>query len=103
MTFQSIIAAGVLLVSATVANAEDHTVVIQGFAFESAMLTIAVGDTVTFVNQDNAPHTATDKAGTFDTGRLGNGDQSTVAFADQGTFDYFCAIHPNMTAQIVVQ
>ncbi len=63
MTFQSIIAAGVLLVSATIANAEDHTVMIQGFAFEPANLTIAAGDTVTFVNQDNAPHTATDKAG----------------------------------------
>lgn len=103
MTFKSVIIAATMVVSATVANAADHVVNIKGFAFEPAILTIAAGDSVTFINQDNAPHTATDKAGAFDTGRLSNGQQSTLTFGGPGSFDYFCAVHPNMTAQIVVE
>ncbi|MCK0096999.1 cupredoxin family copper-binding protein [Yoonia sp. F2084L] len=103
MTIKSLLIAGALLVSATVANAADHVVTIKGFAFEPAVLTIAAGDSVTFVNEDGAPHTATANNGAFDTGNLGRGDQSKLTFSAAGTFDYFCSVHPNMTAQIVVQ
>ena len=103
MTFKSVIIAAAMLVSATAANAADHIVTIKGFAFAPANLTIEAGDSVTFVNEDSAPHTATDKAGAFDTGRMSSGQQSTLTFGGAGTFDYFCEIHPNMTAQIIVE
>lgn len=103
MTFKSLIIAGALSVCATIASAADHVVTIKGFAFEPANLTIAAGDSVTFINEDNAPHTATANNGAFDTGRLGNGGQSKLTFTSAGAFDYFCAVHPNMTASIVVQ
>ncbi len=103
MYFKSILTAGALLVSATMAQAADHVVTITGFAFEPANLTIAAGDSVTFVNRDNAPHTATASNGAFDTGRLSNNGQTALTFSSAGTFDYFCEFHPGMTAQIVVQ
>ena len=103
MNLKSILVAGALTVCASIAHAADYEVIIKGFAYEPAVLTIAAGDTVTFVNQDNAPHTATDKAGAFDTGRLTRGGEASLTFNGAGTYDYFCALHPNMTAQIVVE
>ncbi|MBV2359006.1 cupredoxin family copper-binding protein [Thalassococcus sp. CAU 1522] len=76
------------------------TVTISGFAFQPAMLTIEVGTSVTFVNADSAPHTATGQG--FDTGRLGRGDEATLTFAQPGTYDYVCRFHPAMTGRITV-
>ncbi|TDT77233.1 plastocyanin [Litoreibacter halocynthiae] len=103
MTFRSILIAGALLASTTIANAADHVVTISGFAFQPANLTIAAGDRVTFINKDGAPHTATAKKGAFDTGRLARNAQSTVTFASSGSFGYFCKIHPKMKGQIKVK
>lgn len=82
------------------ARAATHTVTIQGFAFTPSRLSVAEGDTVTFTNQDNAPHTATASDGAFDTGRLNGGESASVTIPASGTFDYFCKFHPNMTGQI---
>jgi plastocyanin len=103
MTFKSLLIAGALLASTTIANAADHVVTISGFTFQPANLTIAAGDRVTFVNKDGAPHTATQNNKAFDTGRLARNAQSTVTFASAGSFGYFCAIHPKMKGQIKVQ
>lgn len=103
MTFKKIIAFGALILAAGGASAADHTVTIKGFAFEPSALTIAAGDTVTFINMDNAPHTATHGDGAFDTGRLSKNDAFSVEFLTAGEFAYFCAIHRSMTAQITVE
>jgi plastocyanin len=84
------------------AFAADHTVLIHNHRFSPAQLTIAVGDTVTFVNQDSSPHTAT-AAGAFDTGRLGKGDSKRLTFAAAGSFAYICKIHPSMHGTIKVK
>jgi len=94
------VAGGIAL--ATSARAADHTIRIVGHSFSPANLTIAAGDSVTFVNEDRAPHTATANNGSFDTGRLGRGDSTTLTFSAAGTFDYFCAVHPSMTARLTV-
>ena len=78
------------------------TVEISGFKFSPANLSVKAGDTVQFVNMDGAPHTATAKDGSFDTGRLGKGQSKAVTFSKKGTFDYFCAVHPNMKGKITV-
>jgi plastocyanin len=75
-------------------------VTIANFAFDPATLTIEVGTTVTWTNQDSAAHTAT--GDTFDTGELAQGESGSVTFDTEGTFDYICSIHPNMTGTIVV-
>ena len=89
-----------LLAAARKAEAATHTVTIQGFAFNPASLNVAVGDTVTFTNQDGAPHTATAGNGAFDTGRLNKGKSATVTIGAAGTHAYICKFHPSMKGTI---
>jgi len=84
-------------------DAADHTVTIAGFAFSPSSLSIAAGDTVTWVNTDGATHTATDDGSAWDTGFLGGSvSSSPITFSTAGDFSYHCAIHTFMTASIQV-
>lgn len=81
------------------ASHAKHEVVIQGFAFKPANLKVKAGDAVRFVNADSAPHTATAKDGSFDTGRLKKG-QSIEVQIPKGSHDFFCKFHPKMVGKI---
>lgn len=95
-----LLAAGAIAIAPIAVWAETHQVSIQGFAFSPATLTVAAGDTIVFTNMDSAPHTATANDGSFDTGRLGNGDSAEITIAAAGTMDYICAFHPSMKGQV---
>lgn len=77
------------------------------FIFSPTTLTIKVGTTVTWTNASQAPHTVTSDDGTtFDSGSrtpIAPDASFTFTFTRAGTFHYHCAIHPFMTAIIVVQ
>ena len=75
---------------------------IEDFAFGPAELSVAAGTTVTFVNNDTAPHTATADDDSWDTGEIAPGASATVTFDEPGTYTYHCDFHPNMTATITV-
>ena len=97
---------GAVLALAAVAGtalAADHAVGISGFNFSPPSVTVTVGDTVTWTNSDDVPHTATADGGTFDTGTLDNGDSNTVTFSTAGSFPYHCSVHPQMTGTVVVE
>ncbi|MCP4581569.1 MAG: T9SS type A sorting domain-containing protein [candidate division Zixibacteria bacterium] len=79
-----------------------HDVDIVDFSFNPPALTIDIGDTVRWENQDSAPHTSTSNTGVWDSGTLTTGQTFSFAFSEEGVFPYFCAIHPSMTATIVV-
>ena len=81
-------------------HATTHEVTIEGFAFSPATLEVAAGDSITFTNNDGAPHTATAADGAFDTGRLNRGESATVTVANAGEHAYACAFHPNMRATV---
>jgi plastocyanin len=76
------------------------TVKMAGLAFAPGTLTVAKGSTVVFDNDDTAPHTVTARSGGVDSGVLDPGRQFSVTVTDG--FDYFCSIHPSMTAKIAV-
>ncbi len=61
-----------------------------------------VGDTITWTNQDAAPHTATADDGSFDTGELARGQSGSHTFTTAGSFSYVCSIHPSMRATVTV-
>lgn len=82
--------------------AAEFTVDIQGMKFVPAEISVAAGDTITFTNHDTAPHTATASDGSFDTGRLNQGESATVTVA-AGTHAYICAIHPAMKGTVTAQ
>jgi LPXTG-motif cell wall-anchored protein len=83
--------------------AGSQSVPIQGFAFKPATVTVNEGDTVTWTNQDTAPHTATASDGSFDTGSLKKGASGSHTFSQAGSFAYICSIHPNMKGTVVVK
>ena len=91
-----------LSVLATCAQAEEMMVDIEGFAFQPATLTVPPGTTVTWTNQDNAPHTVTSVDGKFDSGSLSKGQEFSFNFTEPGVYDYHCKIHPSMRGQIEV-
>jgi plastocyanin len=58
---------------------------------------------VEWTNHDIAPHTATDEEGDWDTGTLSRSQSATLTFKTPGTYSYFCAFHPQMTATLTVE
>ncbi len=76
---------------------------ISRFAFDPALVEIAVSDTVVWVNDDPAPHTATAVDGAWDTGELARGRRGAITFDQPGEHAYFCAFHPHMKGRVVVR
>lgn len=77
------------------------TVVESGFAFSPATLEVAVGDTVTFINEDSSPHIV--KIDGRELESQSQGDSVTWTAEKSGSFPYVCTIHPSMTGTIEVK
>ena len=79
------------------------TATMANIAFNPASITASVGDTVTWTNNDSAPHTATVKSDpTCTTETLANGATGSIVFNVAGSYEFFCKIHPTMTGTIEV-
>ena len=81
----------------------DGAIAIEKFKFVPETVTVEVGTTVTWTNEDAAPHTATADDGSFDTGNLRRGDAGTFTFRKPGSYAYFCEFHKFMRAKITVR
>lgn len=77
------------------------SVEISNFAFNPATLTVKKGTTITWTNNDQAPHAI--KSESFNSDILKNGQKYSMTFGDAGVFNYACSIHPSMTGQIIVE
>lgn len=89
--------------ASSAAPVTGNSVTIQNFAFQPANLQVKVGTTVTWTNQDTAPHTITFRDSSLtSSGMLQKGETYSYTFTKTGTFAYYCQVHPNMTAQVVV-
>jgi plastocyanin len=86
--------------AAAAGRSAGGTVRMAGLAFAPGTLTVARGATVVFDNEDTAPHTVTARSGGVDSGVIDPGRQFSLTISDG--FDYFCSIHPSMTAKIAV-
>ena len=75
------------------------TVGMAGLRFQPGTVTVAKGATVVFANDDTAPHTVTARSGAPGSGVIDPGGSFTLVAAS--SFDYFCSIHPSMTAKLV--
>ena len=83
--------------------AKPSVVHISSFAFHPADLTVQTGETVTFVNDDSVPHTATANDRSFDSGNLDQNAKWSHRFDTAGTFRYICTYHPMMKGTITVK
>ncbi|BCX04946.1 MAG: hypothetical protein KatS3mg053_2884 [Candidatus Roseilinea sp.] len=88
--------------AATGRSAGNANVAIAGFAYSPKQAVVRVGDTVTWTNNDFAPHTVTANDASFNSGTLGQGGVYSRTFGATGVFSYFCAIHPSMTGSVRV-
>jgi plastocyanin len=81
---------------------KEWSVAIEDFYFEPANAAVNPGDTITWVNEGNHPHTVTADDGQFHSEVLNPGDSFSVTFPEAGTFGYHCEIHPSMTGSVTV-
>lgn len=80
----------------------DGEVEVVDYDFEPNTLTIGRGAAVTWRFTGRGPHTVTADDASFDSGRREQGATFTRAFAEPGTYEYKCEIHPSMTGTIEV-
>ena len=73
---------------------------IQNFAFTPNELTIKAGDIVTWINNDNAPHTVTSDE--FNSGNLNPEQSFSYTFSEPGDYEYHCNFHSGMKGRIKV-
>lgn len=75
---------------------------IVNFAYSPANIQVKAGTTVTWSNQDTAPHTVTFRNGMKDSGVLQKGQTFSYTFTTPGTYQYYCTVHPYMVATVTV-
>jgi plastocyanin len=81
----------------------QHEVVIRQMKYQPADLTVHVGDTVVWKNDDIFPHTVSAADQSFDSGTIQPGASWTYVAKTAGVHAYNCKPHPNMKAKLVVQ
>ena len=79
-----------------------RTVEIVGYDYIPAGVEVAVGATVTWVNEDGRPHTLTAATGAFDSGAMHRGSRFAHTFTEPGSYRYECDYHLNMSGVILV-
>jgi plastocyanin len=82
----------------------DNPVSIANFAFVPNIITVHVGDNVTWTNNDGSSHHVVNdgnSSAVFDSGVMGQGATYVHQFNQVGDFWYHCSIHSSMTHAIV--
>jgi plastocyanin len=98
----SLAVAAALMLGGASAHAETIAVSIDNFTFAPNELKVKVGDTITWTNHDDIPHTVV-SAGKFRSKTLDTDDSFSFTFAAAGDYKYFCSLHPHMTGMIKVE
>ncbi len=75
----------------------------QSFAPSPVTVVIGVNNTVTWVNDDSAPHTVTANDGSFGSGNIAPTGTFTFTFTTPGTYEYHCLYHPWMVGTVIVK
>jgi len=88
---------------ATKRTAKTHTITIKNSKYTPASLTIHVGDTIIWKNDDDKDHTVIADDKSFKSENISSGDNYTFAFKKAGTFKYGCKYHPREKGTITVE
>jgi plastocyanin len=86
------------------AVASPQHVMIENYAYGSASVTVNVGDSITWTNHDQASHdvVTTSAPSAFRSSLMATGQSWSYTFTTPGTYSYYCSLHPDMKAQVVV-
>lgn len=85
------------------ASAAPAEVVIAGFEYEPAALTVEPGAKVTWGNEDASNHTVTFETGPGDLGNVDENGKLSASFDEAGRYAYVCQYHPSMKGTITVR
>ena len=95
--------AGEMKNDASTSNKQNR-IEIKDFAFNPQTITVKSGETVTWINRDDEPHTIVSVGKQFKKSTALDTDQEfTITVGAPGTYDYFCSVHPKMTGIIIVE
>lgn len=103
-------------VEAPPADAGANEVAMELIAFKPGKVSVAAGDTVTWIQKDAGFHTVTSGTaeqsgggvnampdGKFESGDIATGDTFEFTFEMDGVYPYFCALHPaTMSGEVTV-
>ena len=84
------------------AQAVEIKVSLDNFTFAPNEVKVKVGDTVTWTNHDDIPHTVV-SAGKFRSKTMDTDGTFSFTFTSAGDYKYFCSLHPHMTGMIKVE
>jgi len=101
----AVLASGLaVIVAGSVWAAQEHVVAQKNKSFSVKKLTVKVGDSVKFVNEDSFAHNVFSLSAvkSFDLGSFGNGGSKTVTFDKPGKVEIECAVHPDMRMDVEV-
>jgi plastocyanin len=90
-------------VAAQPAPAVAAEVEIDQFAFVPQRITVKAGTTVTWINDDDTPHSVASSSKLFKSKALDTEDKFSFTFTTPGTYAYFCSLHPHMMGVVVVE
>ncbi len=88
---------------APVEDSPTTQIKIDNFVFSPNPLTVPVGSTIRWTNQDDIPHNVVSDDKSFKSKALDTDETFTYTFTQPGTYTYFCSIHPKMTGKVIVQ
>ena len=103
--FGIVVAAAALLPAGTTwaeEAADPLAVHIDNFVFVPTQLTVKVGQTVTWTNRDDIPHTVV-CAGKFRSKTMDTDGTFSFTFTSAGEYKYFWSLHPHMTGAVKVE
>lgn len=89
--------------SGAAASAGQQQIQMEDDVFQPALLTVAAGTKVTWVNKGHKAHTVVSNDKLFDSGLVNVGGEFSHTFTSPGTYLYHCAPHAKMVGQIVVK
>jgi plastocyanin len=78
-----------------------HEVAMRDIKFVPKQITVDVGDTITWRNEDSEPHNAIAKDDSFRTETIQQGETTFATINEPGSHSYFCSIHAGMTGTVV--
>jgi plastocyanin len=84
-------------------SARRHRVTIKGFQFTPAVVVVAPGDTVVWVNRDLVPHTITARDGSWDSHGVAQNATWEMHVTDSTASEYICRYHPMMQGRLVIR
>ena len=76
---------------------------IDNFTFTPQEITITRGTTLTWVNDDDIPHTIAANNKAFRSKAMDTEQKYSFMFSEPGIYEYFCSLHPHMQGKVIVK